>query len=255
MSRELPEHELLRLKMAASGRSRTELILEPELSGEERARLDELVRRRMGGEPLQYLEGTVAFGPIALAVDERALIPRPETEELYELATALVTDPHVIVDLCTGSGNLALALKHEYPDAEVFGTDVSVEAVSLANQNSANLGLDVSNLRGNLFDPLPARLVGAVDLLVANPPYVATGDALPAEIVDYEPNVALYAGPRGLEIVERIASGFRDWLSPDGVLVCEIGLDQGHRVAALFGSGAEIRSDLTGRDRFLITRN
>ena len=94
--------------------------------------LDELIARRAAGEPLQYIEGTAVFGPIEVGVDNRVLIPRPETEGLYELATSMVRKPEVIVDLCTGSGALALALKKESPSAAVFGTDISPEAIEVA---------------------------------------------------------------------------------------------------------------------------
>ena len=249
----LPEQEVLRLKQAVTGRSGTELILHPELSVDEKRRFDEFAARRVAGEPLQYLEGTVAFGPIELRVDPRALIPRPETEQLFELACGLVEEPGVIVDLCTGSGNLALALQHTFPDAEVYATDISAAAVSLAQENATALGLDIEVLEGDIFAPLPPGLRGTVDLLVANPPYVADGDPLPAVVVDHEPAAALFAGRDGLAVIRRIADEAGEWLAPGGVVVCEIGATQGVFATHLFASlGGHVERDLADRDRFVV---
>ncbi len=219
----------------------------------------ELAARRRGGEPLQYLEGTVQFGPLELAIDRRALVPRPETEGLWEMAVAALGEAGpgtVIVDLCTGSGNLALALKHAFPRARVYATDTSEEALSLAKENTARTGLDVTLLPGDLFDPLPPKLMGRIDLLVANPPYVADAEypALPPD-VRREPREALVAGPAGTEVLTRIGEGARWWLATGGWAVVEIGETQGERAMGLFpGLDREIRRDLAGRDRYLVGR-
>jgi release factor glutamine methyltransferase len=255
----LPDHETRRLATAASGRSRSQLATDP-LSDDELARFDRLVAQRLAGEPLQYLEGTAAFGPLELTIDRRALIPRPETERVWEEA---VTSLHeagpgtVIVDLGTGSGALALALKHAFPRARVYGVDVSEEALSLARVNAERTGLDVTFLQGDLFDPLPDDLRGRVDLVVSNPPYVAAGelDALPAEVRDHEPHVALVAGPSGTEVLERIAEEAFWWVGIGGWVICEIGETQGESADLLFGMyDREVRQDLTGRDRILVAR-
>ncbi len=218
-----------------------------------------LVERRLAGEPLQYLEGTVQFGPLELAIDERALVPRPETEGLWEMAVAALGDAGpgtVIVDLCTGSGNLALALKHAFPRAQVYGTDTSEGAVGLAAENAARTGLDATFLHGDLFEPLPRKLIGRVDLVVANPPYVAEGEyaGLPVD-VRREPRGALVAGEAGTEVLARIGDEAPWWLAVGGWLFCEIGETQGDTVPGLFpGLDREVRQDRAGRDRYLVGR-
>lgn len=234
----LPPHELRRLRSVA----------------EHDQHLAELVRRRLEGEPLQYLEGSTAFVSFDLVVDERVLIPRPETEMLWDLACSLVTQPSVIVDLCTGSGALAIALARRFPDARVIGTDLSDDALAVARANGAALAPGVEWRQGDLFAALDPSLRGAVDLMVANPPYVseAEWDQLPVD-VRHEPRMALVAGETGLEVLSRIAAEAADWLKPGGRLVCEIGESQGDAVLDMFSgyrSSAVLR-DLADRDRYL----
>ena len=237
METSLPRHELERLRAVAS---------DPD-------ELERLIRRRLEGEPLQYLEGSAAFGPFDLVVDRRVLIPRPETEQLWELAKRSVTSPRHIVDLCTGSGALAIALAHSFPDARVIGTDLSTDAIDVARLN----GADIANLEfrhGDLYDALGADLAGRIDLLVSNPPYVAEDeyDSLPDD-VKREPRMALVAGPTGYEVYERLRDGLDRWLAPDGTFVFEIGETQGPRLQRLFvGFDVSVRTDLAGRDRFLV---
>lgn len=217
-----------------------------------------LVAARLAGDPLQYLEGTAAFGPLELVVDPRVLIPRPETEQLWELAASLVVSPGLIVDVCTGSGALALGLKHSFPQARVVATELSADAAAVARLNSQRTGLVVEVWEGDLFAPLPADLGGTVDLVVSNPPYVAEGEweLLPAD-VRREPPMALIAGPDGLEVIRRLVVDAPGWLRLGGWLAVEIGETQGEAVADLMGSeweSVEVRTDLTGRDRFVIGR-
>lgn len=235
---EIPDHELRRLEAAAS----------PDRP------LQDLVQRRVDGEPLQYIEGTAPFGPLDLIVDPRVLVPRPETEGLFEIATRMVRNPNVIIDLCTGSGALALALKQSFPTASVFATEISGEAVEVAQANREKTGLNVYLGNGDLFDPLPASLVGHVDLVVANPPYVAEEDydTLPRD-VQCEPRVALVSGPTGLEVITRIGAEVGDWLRPGGVVIVEIGETQGAVAAASFKRlPAVVRQDYAGRDRYVV---
>ncbi len=187
-------------------------------------------------------------------MDSRVLIPRPETEGLYELATSMVRKPEVIVDLCTGSGALALALKKEYPSAAVFGTDISPEAIEVATDNREATGLQVYLAEGDLFDPLPAAILGSVDLIVANPPYVAEVDFadLPRDVQN-EPRIALVAGPSGLEVIQEIGAAAEVWLRPGGVVVCEIGEKQGVSATSSFVDlPAVVRQDISGRDRYIV---
>ncbi len=235
---QIPPHELRRLE-AIAGPSQP---------------LEELVERRLGGEPLQYIEGSAAFGPLELLVDERVLVPRPETEGLFEIAANMVRHPEVIVDLCTGSGALALALKDAFPSAAVFATDISEEALEVAAKNKIRNHLDVYLAHGDLFDPLPASLLGEVDLLVVNPPYVSEREyaGLP-EDVKREPHGALVAGPTGLEIIQSIGASASRWLRPGGVLVCEIGATQGVSASSSFlDLPTVVRKDLAGRDRYVV---
>ncbi len=236
---ELPAHEMRRLEAAAAS---------------DGVSLDDLVSRRLAGEPLQYIEGSAPFGPIEVRVDQRVLVPRPETEGLYEMAVKMVRNPEIVVDLCTGSGALALALKHAFPGATVFATDISEEAIEVALENRLSTGLDVYFALGDLFDPLPASILGQVDLLVANPPYVPKGDFadLP-EDVRREPEVALLAGPTGLEHIQRIGASATRWLRPGGVVICEIGETQGVSATTSFVDlPAVVRQDLSGRDRYVV---
>jgi release factor glutamine methyltransferase len=245
--------------MVATGKTRTELAVAASVTGDAVARFVDLVAERRSGVPLQYLEHTVQFGPLELVTDQRALIPRPETERLWELVVAEVGDdaPGVIVDLCTGSGNLALALKHAFPAATVYGTDVSKDALSLAAQNAELTGLGVIWLLGNLFSALPPELRGTVDLIVSNPPYVAASDfdSLPTEVREHEPPGALIAGPHGDEVLARIAAGAGEWLRSGGRIACELGAAQSKRAVELFADfDPRTVADLTGRDRYVFGR-
>jgi release factor glutamine methyltransferase len=234
----IPEHE----------RARLEAVAGPD------APLEDLIARRLSGEPLQYIEGTAPFGSLELLVDERVLIPRPETEGMFELATKMVRSPEVIIDLCTGSGALALALKSQFPAAAVFATDISPDAIAVATDNRYRTGLQVYLADGDLFDPLPTAILGSVDLIVANPPYVAEVDfAQLPEDVRREPKVALVSGPTGLEVIQRIGASSASWLRPGGVVTCEIGEKQGVSATSSFVDlPAVVRQDLTGRDRYVV---
>lgn len=240
----LPRHEMERLRRVAAV-----------------DHLPELIGRRLAGEPLQYLEGSVQFGPVEVLVDHRALIPRPETELLWEQAIAALGEGQgpgtVIVDLCTGSGALALALKHHYPSARVIATDVSEEALALAAENSSRLNLPIELYEGDLFEAIPQNLADRIDLLVANPPYVAEADwdGLPID-VRHEPPVAFVAGPSGWEVIDRIAEDAHWWLGTGGWIFCEIGDTQGAHALTVFGRwlDTDLRQDHTGRDRVLVGR-
>ena len=235
----IPAHELRRLRAVAA----------------DDVELERLIGRRRSGEPLQYLEGTAAFGPIEVTVDERVLIPRPETEQLWELAVRSVSSPEMVVDLCTGSGALAIALAHTFGAARVIGTDLSSDALDVARSNGAGV-LNLEFLQGDLYDALPDELEGSVDLLVANPPYVAESEYpdLPTD-VRREPRMALVAGPTGFEVYHRLATGLDRWLAPGGVFAFEIGETQALGVQQILGDRpTEVHRDLAGRDRFVVGR-
>ena len=250
----LPRHEAERLLAAATRQSRSQVIVGMDVSDIDAGTFRSFVRRRESDEPLQYIEGTVPFGPVTIEVDPRVLVPRPETEYLFELLTKRLDNPSVIVDLCTGSGNLALAFKATFPDADVYATDLSDEAISLATVNARRNDLDVTFVCGDLFDPLPLELKGKVDLLIANPPYLATSEIadLPQDVLR-EPRGALVAGPVGDEVVERIGVEGSSWLSQAGTLACEVSEFHAQTVIDHFrGIEAAVVQDQTGRNRFVV---
>ncbi|MEO5841208.1 MAG: peptide chain release factor N(5)-glutamine methyltransferase [Acidimicrobiales bacterium] len=230
---------------------------------------DRMIERRLTGEPLQYVLGSWSFRLLDLYLDRRVLIPRPETEIVTEHALAehdrsvraRGARDGVVVDLGTGSGAIALSIAFERRGTQVWATDVSPDALAVAQANCAGLGRvarHVTLVHGSWFDPLPESLRGAIDVVVSNPPYVAADDELPAEVRDWEPFEALVPGPRGLEAYEAILADARSWLAGTGALVLEIGAAQGASVSELVrDSGfatAEVHADLTGRDRVVVAR-
>ena len=257
------------LLSAATGLSRVELYAHHDrpLSDDERTSLREGVRRRAGGEPLQYVSGEVAFRHLVLKLRPGVLIPRPETEVLVDavmpaVAQAVATHECALVaDICTGSGCIALSIAQESPGARVHAGDLSLLAVEVTAENAERLGLAdrVTVARGDLFEAIPAELLGSFDVVVSNPPYVPSADvpALPVEVAGFEPHLALDGGVDGLEIYRRILSAARDWLRPGGV----IGVELDERMVRIAASDAErwyqdvrVISDLAGRDRIVVAR-
>jgi release factor glutamine methyltransferase len=229
-----------------------------DLSAREAKALGRALCQRCSGTPLQHLTGEQAFRRISVLVRPGVFIPRPETEILVDVALRAMGDAAapVVVDVGTGTGAIALAIKDEAPDAAVFATDVSSEAVELARDNAARLGLDVRVLEGDLLEPLPPELQGAVDVVVSNPPYIGEEEYrdLPPDVL-VDPRDALVGG---IDLVERLARAARPWLGAGGVLAMEIGATQGVEAAeVLKGAGygdGRIESDLTGRDRVVVGR-
>jgi len=226
-----------------------------------------MVERRRNGEPLQYAVGRWGFRHLDLFVDSRVLIPRPETEVVAGVALEqLITlgrDP-TVVDLGTGSGAIALSIAHEVPDAHVWATDVSGDALAVARANLVGLGgraaPRVRLVEGSWFDALPSELRGRVQLIVSNPPYVAEHEVadLPPEVARWEPMSALVAGPTGLEDVEHLVAEAPAWLARPGALVVEIAPHQSDAAAALARDAGftevSVRPDLAGRARALVGR-
>jgi len=225
--------------------------------------LEELVTRREAAEPVAYLLGTAPFRHLDLLVDHRVLIPRPETEALVEWALEQVAaraagrdEPVRVLDLCTGSGAVALAIALEAAPGSVTltATDLSPEALEVAQENSSRVGARIELLTGDLFHPVAGR---RFDVVVANPPYVRQQDAasLPADVVDHEPHMALFAEGDGLAVADAIILGFPAHAAPGAALALEIGAGQAGAVAdRMFETGlAEVGSvaDLAGIDRIV----
>lgn len=244
-----PELDAQVLLAHALGVDRTALFLDPDrpVTGAAVHAFRDAVRRRsVLREPVAYITQTKGFRHLDLQVDHRVLIPRPETEHLVEAALTLPSGTRV-VDVGTGSGAVALALKQERPDLEVHATDISAEALEVATANARRLGLDVTFHHGDLLAGLED--VGAV---VSNPPYVADGAALAPEIARHEPASALFAGADGLDVVRRllpaaVAAGAA-WVA------LEVGQGQPPAVAGLAPAGwhSDVHADLAGIDRVVV---
>jgi release factor glutamine methyltransferase len=207
------------------------------------------VRRRVRREPVAYILGRRGFRHLELEVDARVLVPRPETEHLVEAALSLPAGAHV-VDVGTGSGAIALALKHERPDLRLTGTDVSTDALAVARANGERLGLEVEWREGDLLAG-----VAAADAVVSNPPYVETGARVDPE-VGYEPRVAVLAGSNGLAVYERLAPAVA--AAGARFAAFEVGGGQAAAVGGLLravGFGTiEVLDDLAGIQRVVVGR-
>jgi release factor glutamine methyltransferase len=229
------------------------------------AAFEGLVARRARHEPLQYLLGETEFCGLVLAVGPGVFIPRPETEELVEQALALGPTPAAtVLDLCTGSGAIACALAARRLEWRVWAVEQAVAAAAWARGNVRRLGLDrrVRILEGDLWAPLAGHVrPGGVDLVVANPPYLAAPllPALPAEVREWEPRDALDGGADGLGVIRRLLREGPAWLRPGGAMLVEIGEEHGPTVTALAGAdpryaAARVRRDFRGLDRVLEVR-
>jgi release factor glutamine methyltransferase len=240
--------------------------------------LEAMLERRAAGEPLQYVLGRWDFLGLDLLVDRRVLVPRPETEVVAQRAIEeaerlgarrgkhdawLAADTsYAVADLGTGSGAIALALARELPEAEVWATDTSDDALAVARANVAGIGSAATRVRlsaGSWYDALPHDLHGALRLVVTNPPYVAEHEvaALPRDVVDWEPRGALVSGPTGFEALEVVIAGAPDWLDPaGGALVVELAPHQADRAQELADhagfTDVRVDTDLVGRARVLV---
>ena len=264
---------------------RIELYLnyERQMKASELKRYKELLRRRLTGEPVQYVTGVAAFMLSDFEVNRHVLIPRPETEALTEVALGLLggePEPseaapdapsggaeagrpdRVVVDVGTGSGVIAVTAAQRVADARVVATDSSAEALGVARRNAERAGVaDRIDFReGSLLRPVEEEgLRGRVSLLVSNPPYVATGDleSLPREVRDFEPRDALDGGPDGLDCLRVIAQDGPALLRSSGVIALEVGLGQAAAVAAMLEEGTgsvTIHKDYAGRERIVTGR-
>ncbi len=243
----------------ALGSTRVQLIVDGKrpLVPEELARFRDLVKRRRAREPVAYLLGAREFYGRRFKVDRRVLVPRPDTETLVDVA--LRRTRHIALgmralDLCTGSGCVAVTLGRERPTAHVVGTDVSGEALAVARENAARLGAyHVSFAEGDLFGALaafaawPGFADARYDVITANPPYIAAGEipTLDADIREHEPRVALVGGDDGLDLVRRIVFEAPRHLRKGGVLAQEIGQGQAEAVRALYAARGFVHIETT----------
>ncbi|MBV9310010.1 MAG: peptide chain release factor N(5)-glutamine methyltransferase [Solirubrobacterales bacterium] len=247
---EAPRLDAELLMAFALGVERARLVIDAQelLSDDAVCHFEALLARRARREPVAYILGRKEFRRISLSVDRRVLIPRPETELLVEAALALPRGTRV-VDVGTGSGAVALAIKHERPDLRVVGTEWSDDALEVARSNAARLGLEVRFARADLLEGIECEAV------LANLPYVAAGDQLAPEIIGYEPTEALFAGDDGLSVIRRLVAELPAKVS---YVALEVGAGQADEVARLLGgagfASVERICDLAGHERVLIGR-
>lgn len=246
--RVLEPREARLLLARATGFSEASVLAHPEreLPAQAQVRFLEFAARRTRGEPIAYILGEKEFYGLALAVSPAVLIPRPETELLVELALARV--PRSVLDLGTGCGAIALAIKRHLPRARVVGVEASAAALALARRNAAKLGLEAEFRHGRWFEPVARE---RFELIASNPPYVAEGDPhLEQGDLRFEPRSALVSGPDGLDAIREIAGSAPQHLNPGGWLLVEHGLGQDAAVRALLAEAGleEIASwpDLAG---------
>ncbi|HEX5724433.1 MAG TPA: peptide chain release factor N(5)-glutamine methyltransferase [Longimicrobiaceae bacterium] len=252
--------ELLLAGVLGVGRLDLYLQHDRPLSPAELAAFKARLLRRARREPLQYIDGEASFRDLRLCVDHRVLIPRPETEELVQAVLDWAAGRHALhaLDVGTGSGAIALSLACEGPFARVVATDLSPEALEVARANRARAAppAEVDFRLGDAYAPVAGERFHVV---VSNPPYVGEEErpALDAEVRDWEPALALFAGPGGLDVIRRLVEGAPGALHPGGLLALEVGAGQAEEVAGLVRAAGRfraprVRRDLAGRDRIVL---
>ncbi len=260
---ETPKLDAEILLAHALGCKRLELFLrfEDPIPEAQLAPFRDMARRRAKREPLQHIMGSVDFFAITLKCDARALVPRPETEELCEIVTEkFFTAPNVplsILDLGTGSGAIALAMANHFKNAKVDAVDFSDDALALAKENAESLGLPVNIFKSNWFENINKQY----DLILANPPYLTDDEVENAspEVKKFDPLTALASPDNGMRDLRTILSNAKNFLKDGGVIICECGLTQptilAKEAVEQFGfSYAETAPDLSRRERFLICK-
>jgi release factor glutamine methyltransferase len=254
--------EVERLLGSVLGLSRIELYLgfDRPVSEAERDRFRALYRRRLAHEPLQHLLGETDFREVTLKTDRRALIPRPETELLVEIAVEFLRgrDHPLVADLGTGTGAIAVSVAYEVPGARVVAVDISDDALLLADRNARELGVQgaITLVSGDMLGALEGR--GPFDAILSNPPYIRSGEieSLQPEVRDHEPKIALDGGPDGMEYLRAIIAGAHRFLKPGGLILLECGEGQGEALKKFaeetgrYGS-VEVIPDLAGKDRVI----
>jgi release factor glutamine methyltransferase len=252
---ESAHHDAEALAAHALGVDRSNLAKAGVFSGAQFELFRTLILRRAKREPLQYILGTATFRRVDVLVGPGAFVPRPETEVVagWVIDRYLRHGAPVIVDLCAGPGTMALALAQEMPNARVHAVEVDVAAADWAKRNIEATGLDVTLHVTDVADCL-TDLDASVDVVAANPPYLVRGTVDQPEVVDHEPEIALYAGDGGVAVIRQVVATAHRLLRPGGTLVVEHGDTQGSVVPALLReqgfTEVHDHQDLTGRDRF-----
>jgi release factor glutamine methyltransferase len=256
--------ELLLAQCLGFSRETLYANLRREIQTEEKKALDELLRRRMAGEPLQYLLGHQEFWSVDLKVDPRVLIPRPETEVLVDQALSILATPSGrvprVLDIGTGSGAIVIALTNEFEEIFAVATDISQEALQVAKENARKVGVGqrIRFVRGDLLHPFRPLTDGVFDLILSNPPYICRSDieGLTREVKDHEPRLALDGGEDGLDFYRQMSRQVPSYLRKGGWLLVEIGQGQGTEISALLEqsgcfSAPELVRDLSGIERVI----
>ncbi|MFE3262163.1 peptide chain release factor N(5)-glutamine methyltransferase [Nocardia sp. NPDC059091] len=251
------------------GVDRGRLALMPMLTPDQLEEYRKLVARRAERVPLQHLTGTAAMGEIDLAVGPGVFVPRPETELLFAWALAQLEalgheHQPIVVDLCTGSGALALAIAHARPDAQVHAVELDTEALAWARRNALQLADEgdtpIDLHAGDVTDPaILEQLNGRVDVVVCNPPYIPEDAELDPEVIDHDPHRALFGGPDGLSVIRPMTATIARLLREDGTVAVEHDDTNGSGVAALFAAHGDFTDivehpDLAGKPRFVVAR-
>ena len=240
---------------AAADITKAEYLLDPDkqLTASEYELFDGFLKRRMQHEPCQYIIGHTEFYGLSFLVNEHVLIPRQDTELLVEEALKTTAEDSRVLDLCTGSGAVAVAIKHSRPDAAVTALDISKDALETAKKNAEQNGCEIEFLLSDLFEELGAER--KFDVIVSNPPYISETEyeTLMPEVKDHEPSLALLAGEEGLDIYRRLITEAPRYLTKGGALLVEIGCSQAEAVSGLFKENGfkeiKVIKDLAGLDR------
>ena len=226
-----------------------------EASDEGVGSIDDLIARRLTGEPLAWITGSVTLGGVRVLIDPGVFVPRPHTEALARRAVELLPADGIAVDLCTGSGAVAAVLRSSHPQATVMGTDIDPVAIACARRNG------VHALLGDLDGPLPPSLRERVDLVTAVVPYVPTEELhlLPRDVLDHEPRRSLDGGSRGMTMLVRAAEAAARWLGPGGTVLLELGGDQASEVTGILTdlgfTDILTHADEDGQDRAIEARS
>ena len=243
----IPEHELARLREKAK-----------EITGSQfdyQSSYTELLSRRLNGEPLQYIEEYVPFYSIQINVDQRCLIPRPETEYMIEIIKNNIDLPKKILDVGTGTGCIALMMKKLFPDAEVHAVDISNDALSLAKENAEINNLEVNFYQSDLLSNVETL---DFDLIVANLPYIPTStlSTLNKEVIDYEPLIALDGGEDGRLYIDKLQNDLKNIDSKELVLVLEVDTSHAESLLSSFTDWEDVKleKDLVERDRYIVAK-